>query len=145
MEVCDEEDSDYRVLIDGHVKYLTIAPGTYDRPTLSMPLDSLPSLPNGGGWNVAYISRDSATGELKTDLRSIPLAGVQDIWHPTSIDCLDLLRLRQLILATFEASCPTQHLSPTKGPLSPTPATIVVAKIARFEWEVPRIEQETRV
>lgn len=48
MEVCSRDDSEYRILTDGQVKYLTIAPGTYDRPTLSKPLGSLPRLPQEG-------------------------------------------------------------------------------------------------
>ena len=139
MEVCSRDDSEYRILIEGQVKYLTIAPGTYDRKTLSMPLGSLPSLMKEGEWNIAQISRDLATSELKASLRSIQLAGVQDTWHPTFVNCLELLRIRQLTAATFEASCSTQHL------LAPsTSVTRVIAKIARFEWEIPRIERETR-
>lgn len=139
MEVCSRDDSEYRILIEGQVKYLTIAPGTYDRQTLSMPLGSLPSLMKEGKWNIAQISRDLATSELKASLRSIQLAGVRDTWHPTFVNCLELLRIRQLTAATFEASCPTQHL------LAPsTSVARVIAKIARFEWEIPRIERETR-
>ena len=136
MEVCSRDDSDYRILIEGQVKYITIASGTYDRETLSMPLSSLPTLPKEENWNMAHISRDPATSGLKTALQSVALAGVRDsdIWHPTSVGCLEVSRKRQLTGATFEASCPT---------LSP-PVTEVIAKIARFEWEIPRIEQETR-
>ena len=141
MEVCSRDDSDYRILIEGQVKYLTIAPGTYDRETLSMPLSSLPSLPKEGNWNMAHISRDPATSELKTALQSKALAGVRDsdTWHPTSVNCLEVSRIRQLTGATFEASCPS--LNPLG---SSTSVTEVIAKIARFEWEIPRIEQETR-
>lgn len=140
MEVCSRDDSEYRILLEGQVKYLTIAPGTYDRQTLSMPLGSLSGLLKEGNWNMAHISRDQATSEFKTALRSIKLAGVQDTWHPASVNCLELLRIRQLTAATFEASYPTQHLLS-----SSTSGTRVIAKIARFEWEIPRIEQETRV
>ena len=140
MEVCSRDDSEYRILIEGQVKYLTIAPGTYDRQTLSMPLGSLPSLPKERKWNMAHISRDLATSELKTALRSMALAGVRDIWHPTSVNCLELLRTRQLTAATFEADCPKQD-----SLALPTSVTRVIAKIARFEWEIPRIERETRV
>ena len=140
MEVCSRDESEYRIFLEGQVKYLTIAPGTYDRQTLSMPLGSLMGLLKEGKWNVAHISRDQATSELKTALRSVELSGVQDIWHPASVNCLELVRTRQLTAATFEASYPTQHLL-----ASSTSGGRVIAKIARFEWEIPRIEQETRV
>lgn len=139
MEIYSWDDSDYRTLIEGQVKYLIIAPGTYDRETLSMPLSSLPSLPKGGNWNMTHISRDAATSELKTALQSIKLAGVRETWHPTSVNCLELSRTRQLTVAAFETRCPSLNLV-----ASPTSAMEVIAKIARFGWEIPRIEQETR-
>lgn len=141
MEVCSRDDSDYRILIEDQIKYVTIAPSTYDRETLSMLLSSLPTLPKEENWNRAHIIRDPATSELKTALQSVALAGVRDsdTWHPTSVNCLELSRKRQLTVATFEASCPT--LNPLT---SPTLMTKVIAKIARFGWEIPRIEQETR-
>lgn len=88
---------------------------------------------------MAHISRDPATSELKTALQSIKLAGVREIWHLTSINCLELSRQRQLTVAAFEARCPSLNLV-----ASPTSAMEVIAKIARFEWEILHIEQETR-
>ncbi|KAE8355913.1 hypothetical protein BDV28DRAFT_145711 [Aspergillus coremiiformis] len=140
MDVCSKDISEYRILIQGHVRYLTIARGTYDRSTLSMPLDSLPDLPRSDAWNRAHISRDSSIGELKTEVWTETLPAVQDIWHPETVDCLKLERVKQITAATFEATCSRQELS-----TAPTPTSTVIAKIARFQWEIPRLSQETRI
>ncbi|KJK68704.1 Lipopolysaccharide kinase Kdo/WaaP family protein [Aspergillus parasiticus SU-1] len=135
MEVDGEDDSDYRIFIHGRIRYVTIAPGTYDRGTLSMPLDSLPDFPRDESWNHAYISRDNLTGELKTSLTTRMFPGVNSIWHANLVDCLDLTKRRTISPNAFEATCPL-----TKSGSQ----TTVIAKLARFEWEIPRIEQETQ-
>jgi predicted Ser/Thr protein kinase len=134
MEVDDDEafESEYRIRIGNQVKYLVISPGTFDKDILSFPIQSLPHLPSDQEWTVAHISRDKTSGDLGTSLSNRTLAGVTCQWHPTLIDCLDLERTKQLTASAFEAISP-----------SLTPAA-VIAKIARFEWEMPRIEQETR-
>ena len=140
MEVDDEDsfESEYRLRIGNQVKYLVISPGTFDRDTLSFPLPSLPRLPWNENWTVANIARDTASGNLKTSFSSRPLAGVKCQWHHTRVDCLELEKTKQLTAMAFEALSYSKLL--TTGP---SPAT-VIAKIARFEWEIPRIEQETR-
>ncbi|KAE8396976.1 hypothetical protein BDV37DRAFT_292852 [Aspergillus pseudonomiae] len=140
MDVCSQDDSEYRVLIQGRVRYLTIARGTYDRSTLSMPLDSLPDLPESESWNRAHISRESMTGELKAEFWNETLPEVQDIWHPNYFDCLELQRVKQITAATYEATFSSQGLSTSSKPM-PT----AIAKIARFWWEIPRLSQETRI
>lgn len=67
MEVDDDDswDSYYRLRIGSQIKYLVISPGTFDRDTLSLPLQSLPKLPTGD-WTMAKIFRDKATGDLRT-------------------------------------------------------------------------------
>lgn len=140
MSVDDDDsfESEYRVRIGNQVKYLVISPGTFDRDTLSFPLPSLPPLPdNGEEWTVATISRDKTSGDVRTALSNRTLAGVHCPWHPAKVDCLDLERTRQL---TVMASEVISH-SPT---LPSSQAATMVAKIARFEWELPRIRQETR-
>ncbi|EEY18551.1 conserved hypothetical protein [Verticillium alfalfae VaMs.102] len=59
-------------------------------------------------------------------------------WHPVSVDCLELERSKQLTVSAFEVITPSSI--PTFDASSPT---TVIAKIARFKWEVPRTEQET--
>ncbi|KAI1111608.1 alpha-galactosidase A [Nemania sp. NC0429] len=140
MEVDDDDlvESEYRLRIGNQVKYLVISPGTFDRGTLSFPVPSLPRLPYNEEWTVANISRDKTSGDLKTSILNRTLAGVKCQWHHTRVDCLELERTKQLTATAFEA------LSHSILPATlPSPA-IVIAKIARFEWELPRIEQETR-
>lgn len=140
MEVDDDDsfESEYRVRIGNKVKYLTISPQTYDRDILSFPLQSLRDLPYDEEWTVAHVSRDKTSGDLTTTFSSQAFKGVNCQWHDTVVDCLVLEKVEQLTAMTFEA---TSH---STLPLTlPSPATII-AKIARFEWEIPRIEQETR-
>lgn len=140
MEVDDDDafESEYRLRIGNQVKYLVIAPGTFDRDTLSLPLESLPRLPCNEEWTVAFISRDKTSGDLKTSVLNRTLAGVKGQWHHIKVDCLELEKIKQLTAMTFEAV--SHSILPAALPY---PATII-AKMARFEWEVPRIEQETR-
>ncbi|KAI1765526.1 alpha-galactosidase A [Hypoxylon sp. FL1150] len=140
MEVDDDisSESEYRLRIGDQVKYLIISPGTFDRDTLSFPLPSLPCLPYNEEWTVAKISRDKTTRELQHILLNRKMAGVKCQWHRTSVDCLKVERTKQLTVAAFEA-----RLHSTL-PIAPPSSSTVIAKIARFEWEIPRIEQETR-
>ncbi|OHE91499.1 alpha-galactosidase A [Colletotrichum orchidophilum] len=141
MEVDDDDsfESEYRLRIGNQVKYLVISPGTFDRDTLSFPLQSLPRLPYHEEWAVANISRDKISGDLKTTLSSRPLAGVKCQWHHAKVDFLELEKTRQLTATAFE-----EALSPSTFRLVVASPATVIAKIARFEWELPRIEQETR-
>ncbi|KXH36329.1 alpha-galactosidase A [Colletotrichum nymphaeae SA-01] len=140
MEVDDDDSSqsEYRLRIGNHVKYLVISPGTFDRDILSFPLQSLPRLPYNEKWTIASISRDKISGDLKTSLVNRPLAGVEDQWHHTKVDCIELEKTQQLTARTFEA------LFPSTLPTNLTPQATIIVKIARFEWELPRIERETR-
>jgi predicted Ser/Thr protein kinase len=139
MEVDDEDsfESEYRLQIGNQVKYLVISPGTFDRDTLSFPIPSLPRLPDEEEWTVAHVSRDETSGDLKTSISNRTLAGVRCRWHHTQVDCLELEKIKQLTAMAFE------DVSHSVLPVTPSSATII-AKIARFEWEIPRIEQETR-
>ncbi|KAJ5323111.1 hypothetical protein N7452_011400 [Penicillium brevicompactum] len=140
MEVDDEDsfESEYRVRIGNQVKYIIISPRTFDRDTLSFPLQSLSSLPWEDEWTVAHISRDEVSGDLRTFISNRALASVKCRWHHTLVDCLELERTKALTASAFEA---ISHS--TLPSISQAPAK-VIAKIARFEWEIPRIERETR-
>ncbi|KAF2274532.1 uncharacterized protein EI97DRAFT_495292 [Westerdykella ornata] len=122
MEVDDDDcfESEYRLRIANQVKYLIVSPRTFDRDTLSFPIRSLPPLPYNEEWTVAHISTDETSGHLKTSISNRTLAGVRCQWHHTRAIAHSILPLSSL-----------------------SPGT-VIAKIARFEWELPRIEQETR-
>ncbi|KAK4163130.1 cyclin f-box [Cladorrhinum sp. PSN259] len=136
MEVDDDDslESEYRLRIGNQVKYLVISPGTFDRDTLSFPLQSLPPLPYSEEWTVATISRDKTSGDLETSISNRTLPGVKCQWHDIKVDCLVLDKTKQLTTMAFEAV--SRSILPSQGTL--------IAKIARFEWELPRIEQETR-
>ncbi|KAF4303937.1 alpha-galactosidase A [Botryosphaeria dothidea] len=128
MEV-DNDDADesyYRVRIGNRVKYLEIAPATLERGALSFPLAFLPPLPFDGDWSVAHISRDGTPGELKTSLSHRQLAAVHNLSG-----------------AVFEALLPDAAF-PGIAPHQPSDRITVIAKIARFEWEISDIERETR-
>ncbi|PLB52525.1 hypothetical protein P170DRAFT_352716, partial [Aspergillus steynii IBT 23096] len=102
---------------------------------------SLPDLPSDDTWNMARISRDPSTGALATKLERKKLPAVEDTWHPKSIDYLSLSRVKQLTANTFEATCSDQDLVTGTGIGTDT----VIAKIARFYCEIPRMAQETRI
>ncbi|KAJ5087550.1 hypothetical protein N7456_011166 [Penicillium angulare] len=137
MDVSIMDDSDYRILIGNQIKYLTIRMGTFDPSTLSMPLSSLPEFAQDNNtWNLGDISRDPASGQVIMKLEQKAFKGITDQWHPVSIDCLDLKRTELLTPTAYEVVYSGNNSSfPTELPL--------IAKIARFEWEIPRLAQET--
>lgn len=133
MEFSRRAKSHYRIRFGDLVKYVVVLPGTFDFDELLMPLASLPQLPYGSdSWNVAEISRITTGGEVKFSLANHPLAGVLQVWHPKSIDCLQIERVRLLTANTSECRL-----------IDKTESKFIV-KIARFEWEIPRVERETR-
>ncbi|KAK4499896.1 hypothetical protein PRZ48_008082 [Zasmidium cellare] len=136
----NEVESEYRIEAGGNVKYITVEPGALHTDHLSLPLSHLPTLPyNDVSWTRAHVWRDAQSGELQSRLSDRRLAGVENVWHHKSFDVLTLQRTKQLSTAAFETSIP--------GPQSPSSSekVEVIAKIASFEWEIPRIERETRV
>lgn len=140
MDVDDtnEYPSEYRLRIGNGVKYLKVEPNTFTADELVFPVPSLPPLPyDDENWTVAQISHDSDSGNINTTLSNLPLAGVQNVWHEVSVNVLDLERTAQLTGCTFEAVRPWKS---SPGDVNPH----VIAKIARFEWEIPSIERETR-
>lgn len=140
----DEVESEYRIKAGANVKYVTIVPGTLDPELLSFPLRSLPALPyNDHSWTVAQISRNPQSGEFITQLSDRKLPGVEGVWHEKSFDVLKLQRTKQLSAAAFQALLP--GLSSLQATGEPSSEVEVIAKIARFEWEIPRIERETRI
>lgn len=136
METSTRDDSHFRIRYGDRVKYVVVAPGTLDSDELFMPLSSLPPLPyEEDGWTVASVSRSAENQKLKSSLEHRRLRGVKEIWHPNKVNCLSLERVHRLTVNAFECI----H----KG--QPAPRSTLIAKIARFEWEIPRIERETHV
>ena len=139
-EVDDENtwESDYRVRVGDQVKYLVIAGGTFDRDTMSFPLESLPEMPWDSDWTIANIARDELGADLKITYSNRTLEGVKNNWHPISVDCLKLRRTGWSHALTYVATLETAP------PETELPAEFI-AKIASFEFEIFRIEQETRI
>lgn len=135
----DDWESYYRVQIGNRIKYLVVEPGTIDRDDLCLSLYCLPPLPYDEDWTTARISRDMTGGEFRVSFSSRKFAGVKNTWHSNMVNCLELERVQRLTAGTFEALCHSTL------PLIPPPLATVIAKIARFEWEIPRIETETRI
>jgi hypothetical protein len=100
----NEVESEYRIRVGNKIRYIEVAPGTFDGDTLSFPLVSLPSLPySDDKWTTAYISRDAESGELRTSLSERQLAGVQNLWHSTQINVLNLERVERLTVTASVA------------------------------------------
>ncbi|KAH6653366.1 alpha-galactosidase A precursor [Truncatella angustata] len=129
-----ESTSEFRILIDDKfVKYITIDAGLYEcdemcfGPSL---VSILPPLPRGD-WKKGRISRDLKTGAACFSYNLIQqMAGITRIWHSTKIDHLDLREEKKLRSNVYEVTCPGFDSK-------------VIAKFARFEWEVPHLEAET--
>jgi len=129
-----DEESEFRVLVDNmFVKYITIDAGLYDcddmcfGPSL---ISLLPPLPPGD-WNQGYVSRNPETGEPHfSAVSNTQLPGITTTWHPTRVDHLELREERKIRSNVYEVTCPCFN-------------STVIAKFARFEWEVPQLEAET--
>lgn len=131
VDTKNEIESEYRVALHGQVKYILMKPGIYDVDTLSFPpalFDALPQLPDGD-WLTAVVSRNDF-GDVSFELLRTPLRGVQCIWHSELIDVLALT--------------PEERLDP-RVQLVRYGSVQAVAKIARFEFEIPQMEVETTV
>ncbi|KAL5344818.1 hypothetical protein ACLOAV_010215 [Pseudogymnoascus australis] len=133
MEVDDEDSwgSEYRLQRGTQIP----EPTTETRS----PFPSPPSPPPiDANWTVAHISR-SPSGILLTTLATRKLAGIKSLWDPTTVSCLDLEKTDQLTAAAYEVVPLPASVLTVSSPGAP-----VITKIARFEWEIPRLEQETR-
>lgn len=132
----DEEESEYRFLVDDkHVKYVTTDPGSLAGIHRSFAPDLLRTLPEfpPGDWNEGRISKDERTGRaFFSSLSASKLPAVACLWHPTSIDHLELkevARLRQNVHEVRHASFGDET---------------VIFKFAPFPWQIPFLEAETR-
>ncbi|KND86310.1 hypothetical protein TOPH_09066 [Tolypocladium ophioglossoides CBS 100239] len=138
-----QDESYYRILVGSMVKYVVVAAGALERfAIMDMPLNFeniLPPLPyQDSSWNVAHIYRATSTGELKSSLSQQRLKGVCNKWHPVLIDFLELERVAQLGMLTQECTwCPGSRQYQESS-------ATMIAKMARFVWEVPYIERETK-
>ncbi|KAI1141794.1 alpha-galactosidase A [Hypoxylon sp. FL0543] len=140
----------FRILAGTTVKYITIQAGALDADSLmDMPLNFqniLPSLPySKDDWNSAYISRNAISGELEQVLSKTDLPGVQTIWHTEMIDFLDLERTELLSVLTQECTWKKDLAESGSNQSENRGQRTMIAKMARFPWEIQYIETETRV
>ncbi|KAI1500976.1 alpha-galactosidase A precursor [Biscogniauxia marginata] len=129
-----EGESEFRILVNNkYVKYLVIDGGLYEPDDMCFEpllISMLPPLPPGD-WNEGRISHNSTTGKPHFSATSrTPLPGIMKTWHPLQIDHLELRMGQKLRSNVYEASC--RHFSST-----------VIAKFARFDWEIPQLRAET--
>lgn len=141
MEVSTSGRSDcyFRILANRSVKYITIKAGALDAESLDdMPLDFqniLPPLPyQEDTWKSACITRNPSSRQLEAALSSADLPSVETIWHPRMIDHLDIERTEHLTLLTQECKWKADS-APER----------MIAKMARFHWEIQYMEPETRM
>ncbi|CAH0051919.1 unnamed protein product [Clonostachys solani] len=134
----------FRILAGSHVKYITTCPGALDREALmDMPLNFpniLPPLPyEQATWNTAHIFGNEATGNLESKLSTREMARISSAWHPTLVDFLHLQKIKSMGL--FVQLC-TLTTDPTHNHRNGT-GERVIAKMARFEWEIRYLARET--
>lgn len=132
--VAEDSDSEFRLLFHKkHFKYVTIAAGVYDEDDMCFApalLSILPPFPKGR-WNYAYIAKHTESGKsyFKTaEQREFP--SVQNTWHTTFFDYLHLNLEQKIRTNIYETT------------VLGSPGKVLVAKFARFSWEVDRINDE---
>ncbi|KAJ4269817.1 hypothetical protein NW762_001486 [Fusarium torreyae] len=143
------DDCYFRILTGRNVKYVTIQAGALDSESLmDMPLsfqDILPELPYGEShWNTAFISRNATSGKLEASLDKKELPAVGTVWCQNKVDFLQLQRTQQLTLLAQECTINSDN-SMNDSPPENQAKNTVIAKIARFPWEIQYIEAETRI
>ncbi|KAI1175432.1 hypothetical protein F4777DRAFT_578927 [Nemania sp. FL0916] len=130
----DEDESEYRFLINGKdVKYVTVDPGVFPIKIRNFAPVLIPLLPPfpPGDWTEGHISKDPSTGHpVFSRTTNDVLPGVENIWHPTQVDHLELKKLERL----------RQNIHLVTHPLFSSP---VVVKFAEFPWQISYYEAET--
>lgn len=132
-EVDEHDESYFRLLVDDvSIKYLTIETGIFSvedmcfGPVLATILPEFPT----GDWNDGLVAK-GAHGEphfARVNLTQFP--SVQNTWHGTYVDFLELSIKQRLHTGIYEVKHPMfDHL--------------VVVKFARFHWEIQYLENET--
>lgn len=128
QEISDEEGM-YRVRSGQRVYYLTISTNVFDEDTMCRPYLLIPQLPSLSDttWTKIAITRNE-DGSLAVTPSHDPLKEITFTWHEKRIDVLSLPRINRLRSGVFETLYEGR------------PA---VAKIACFDWQIPRLTRET--
>lgn len=84
-----------------------------------------------GDWNDGLVAKDPETGHpcFERAIRTI-FPGVKSMWHKTYVDYQDIVVGEKLRTGIYEITCSRFDVP-------------VVAKFARFEWEIQYLENET--
>lgn len=129
-QLIDDEEGVYRIKIGDKVGYLTIPVGTFDDDTMSRPYLLIPQLPKlpRSHWTKIRLEPGSGEAPLNMTIDDSPLPELEGNWHPNYIDILSLERNKRHRSNVHEVVYKS------------TPA---IAKLAPFEWDFPRIENET--
>jgi predicted Ser/Thr protein kinase len=128
VDMSNQVESEYRVCIGNQIKYILVDPGTFHGDILSFPpdlLNHLPKLPSGD-WTHARISRK--LGHVVVEPSNAMLKGVTTRWHHNFVDVQSLAIEERLSMRVHVVKYGS---------------TLAIAKIARFEFEVPQAETET--
>ncbi|KAF2964766.1 hypothetical protein GQX73_g8802 [Xylaria multiplex] len=133
MEVLSQEISDeegmYRIRSGQHVYYLIISTDVFDENTMCRPYLLLPQLPNLSDMPSRKIKLTrNEDGSLAVFAYHEPLQEITFTWHEKRIDVLSLPRIKRLRSGVFETLYEGRA---------------AVAKIARFEWQIPSLTRET--
>ncbi|KAK3681923.1 hypothetical protein LTR37_020766 [Vermiconidia calcicola] len=128
----DDEDGVYRIQYGDKVVSITIPTDVFDEDTMCRPYLLIPKLPSifQGAWTRARITR-AATNELEVTTSTDQLPSIESVWHPEQIDVLSLKHVKYHRSGVHQV-----HYDGGK---------VVVAKTAQFDWDIPRLESETRV
>lgn len=129
-----DNESHFRILVGSKfIKYLTINTGLYSLDNMCFApslISLLPPLPPGG-WNVGHVSKDLTHGRpYFATATKIPLRKITHIWHPFQIDHLELEIGQKLRSNVYETTSPRFN-------------STIIAKFARFSWEIPYLDSET--
>ncbi|KAJ5091697.1 alpha-galactosidase A precursor [Penicillium alfredii] len=133
-EVDENDQSFFRLLVDDlSIRYITVEPHIYSAEDMCFGPSLVSLLPDfpPGDWNDGLVARDAKDGRpyfACFNLTQFP--GVQNTWHGTYVDYLELSIGRKLRTGIYEARHPLFD-------------DVVVAKFARFPWEIQYIENET--
>ncbi|TVY83328.1 hypothetical protein LSUE1_G001753 [Lachnellula suecica] len=125
----------YRMLVNKkQFKYITIEPNIYEADDLCFPpilLSKLPPFPTGD-WNYGRISQlDENPAPFFAEISRKNFPSIKPLWHTKSYDYLSLEIGQRLRANVYVASSP-QFKKP------------IIAKFARFEWEIGYYISETQ-
>lgn len=131
-EAAEDDESFFRLQVDGAIKHLTVEQGVYSvedmcfAPSL---FSILPSFPPGD-WNDGLVSKDASGQPFFARATRTQFPSVENKWHNIFIDYSDLSIGKKVRTGVYEVTSP--HIKGT-----------VIAKFARFEWEITYLENET--